>query len=152
MKSNIMFVDDSISVLESLRWIFMDEPYHVFAFDNSLEALSAIEAKEFAVVVADQSMPEMAGIEFLEKVKQRSPDTEGMIMYGFVEPWTASNAINRGDVYRFIKKPFNNNELKQAVEIAIARYEINVQSRRESISIFHQHHTAFSSQQQDLRL
>jgi len=122
MRSNIMFVDDSMSVLESLRWIFMDEPYHVFAF------------------------------EFLEKVKQRSPDTEGMIMYGFVEPGTASNAINRGDVYRFIKKPFDNNELKQAVEIAIARYEINVQSRRESISIFHQHHTAFSSQQQDLRL
>jgi len=59
----------------------------------------------------------------------------------------ASNAINRGDVYRFIRKPFDNNELKQAVEIAIACYEINVQSKRERISIFHQHHTAFSSQQ-----
>ena len=51
MKPNIMFVDDSISVLESLRWIFMDEPYHVFAFDNPLEALNAIRAKDFAVVV-----------------------------------------------------------------------------------------------------
>jgi DNA-binding NtrC family response regulator len=79
MKPNIMFVDDSISVLESLRWIFMDESYHIF-FDGPLKALSAIEAKEFAVVVADQSMPEMAGIEFLKKVKQRSPDTVGMII------------------------------------------------------------------------
>jgi len=71
MKSNIMFVDDSISVLESLRWIFMDEPYHVFAFNSSLEALSTIRAKEFAVVVTDQSMSKMDGIEFLEQVKQR---------------------------------------------------------------------------------
>ncbi len=71
MKSNIMFVDDSISVLESLRWIFMDEPYYLFAFDSPLDALSVIKSLEFAVVVADQSMPEMAGIEFLEKVKQR---------------------------------------------------------------------------------
>jgi len=46
MKSNNMFVDDFISVLESLRWIFMDEPYHVFAFNSPLEALSAIRAKE----------------------------------------------------------------------------------------------------------
>jgi len=67
MKSNIMFVDDSIIVLKSLRWIFMDEPYHFFAFDNPLEALSAIEAKEFAVVVTDQSMSEMDGIKFLKK-------------------------------------------------------------------------------------
>jgi len=125
----------------------MDEPYNVFAFDSSLKALSVIEAEEFAVVVVDQSMPEMSGIKFLKKVKQMSPDPEGIIMYGFVEPEAASNAINRGDVYRFIRKPFDNNELKQAVEIAIARYEINVQSKRKRISIFHQHHTAFSSQQ-----
>ena len=46
MKSNNMFVDDSISVLESLKWIFMVEPYHAFAFNSPLEALSAIRAKE----------------------------------------------------------------------------------------------------------
>ncbi len=136
MKSNIMFVDDSISVLESLKWIFMDEPYHIFLFDGPLKALSAIEAKEFAVVVADQSMPEMTGIEFLENVKQRSPDTVGMIMSGFVETETVSNAVNRGVVNRFIQKPLDINEIKQAVAIAIARYEINVESRRESMSIF----------------
>jgi len=52
MKSNIMFVDDSISVLESLRWIFMDEPYHIFLFDSPIEGLNEIDSKEFAVVVA----------------------------------------------------------------------------------------------------
>jgi len=52
----------------------MDEPYNVFAFDSSLKALSVIEAEEFAVVVVDQSMPEMSGIKFLKKVKLRGRD------------------------------------------------------------------------------
>jgi len=89
----------------------MDGPYHIFLFDSPLKALSAIESKEFAVVVADQSMPEIRGIEFLKKAKQMSPDTEGIIMYGFVKPGTASDAICCGDVYRFIKKPLDNDEL-----------------------------------------
>jgi len=146
MKPNIMFVDDSISVLESLKWIFMDELYHIFLFDNPLKALKSIDSKEFAVVVADQSMPEMAGIEFLKKVKQRSPDTVGMIMSGFVEPEIASNVMNCGVVNRFIEKPLDINEIKQAVAIAIARYKINVESIGESMSIF-QPRTVFPLQQ-----
>ena len=146
MKYNIMFVDDSISVLKSLRWIFMDEPYHIFLFDNPLKALSSIEAKEFAVVVVDQSMSEMEGIEFLKQVKQRSPDTEVMIMSGFVKPAAVTNAINRGVVNRFIEKPLDINEIKKAVAIALARYKSNVESRRERMSIL-QPHTAFSLQQ-----
>ena len=146
MKPNIMFVDDSISVLESLKWIFMDEPYHFFPFVSPLKALNAIDSKEFAVIVADQSMPGMTGIEFLKKVKQRSPDTEGVLMSGFVEPETASNAMNRRVVNRFIQKPLDINEIKQAVAISLARYKINVESRKERMSIF-QPHTVFSLQQ-----
>ena len=136
MKSNIMFVDDSISVLASLRLIFMDEPYHVFAFNSPHEALCAIEGKEFAVVVAEQNMTEMDGIEFLYKVKQRSPDTEGIIMYGFVKSKTASGAITNRNIYRFIKKPLDINEIKQAVAVVLDGYEINVENRRARMSIY----------------
>jgi len=135
MKSNIMFVDDSMGVLKSLRWIFMDEPYHISLFENPHKALIAIDSKEFAVVVADQSMSEMEGLEFLKKVKQRSPDTVGMIMSGFVKPETVSNAINHGVVTQFIEKPLNINEIKQAVALALTRYKVNVESRRETMSI-----------------
>lgn len=136
MKSNIMFVDDSISVLASLRLIFMDEPYHVFAFNSPHEALCAIEGKEFAVVVAEQNMTEMDGIEFLNKVKQRSPDTEGIIMYGFVKSKTASGAITNRNIYQFIKKPLDINEIKQAVAVVLDGYEINVENRRTRMSIY----------------
>ena len=136
MKSNIMFVDDSISVLESLRLIFMDEPYHFFAFNSPHEALCAIEGKEFAVVVAEQSMTEMDGIEFLNKVKQRSPDTEGIIMYGFVKSRTASSVITDRNIYRFVKKPLDINEIKQAVAVVLVGYESNVENRKARMSIY----------------
>ncbi|MGB5991855.1 MAG: response regulator, partial [Desulfobacterales bacterium] len=68
MKPNIMFVDDSISVLESLLWIFADEPYSVFFSDNPLNALNVTKTLEWAVVVADQSMQNMDGLEFLKRV------------------------------------------------------------------------------------
>ena len=135
MKSNIMFVDDSISVLKSLKWLFMDEPYRIFLFDSPLEALSTIDFKQFSVVVSDQSMPEMTGIQFLEKIKQKSPDTVGIIMCAFIESETALNAIKRGVVNRFIEKSLDINEIKQAVALALTRYRINVESRRDTMSI-----------------
>ena len=147
MKSNIMFVDDSISVLESLSLIFMDEPYRIFVFDSPSKALRAIEDREFAVVVAEQSMTEMDGIEFLKKVKQKSPDTEGIIMYGFVKPKTASDGITHGNVYRFIKKPLDINEIKQTVAVVLVRYENNVESRRARMSIL-EYNTKFLLQEQ----
>jgi DNA-binding NtrC family response regulator len=133
-----MFVDDSMSVLESLRLIFMDEPYHVFAFNSPHEALCAIEGKEFAVVVAEQFMTEMDGVEFLNKVKKRSPHTEGIIMYGFVKPRTASSAISDRNIYQFIKKPLDINEIKQIVAVVLVGYEISVENRRAKMSIYQQ--------------
>ena len=142
MKFNIMFVDDSISVLKSLRWIFMDESYHIFLYDNPLKALSTIEDQKFAVIVSDQMMPEMEGVDFLKQVKQRSPDTEGMIMSVFVKPPAVSNAINPGVVNRFIEKSLDINEIKQAVAIELAQYETNIESRNVRMSL-HQPHNVF---------
>jgi len=59
MRYCIILVDDSISVLESLKWIFMDEPYDLFAFESPLDALRMMESSEIAVIVADQSMCKM---------------------------------------------------------------------------------------------
>ena len=127
MRANIMFVDDSSRVLESLKWIFMDEPYYPFSFDSPLDALSVIKAIEFAVVVADQWMQEMDGLEFLKRVKRKSPDTVGIIMTGYMELDSVQDAINQGYVYRFVKKPLYKDTIKQAVEMAITCYEINTE-------------------------
>ena len=120
-----MFVDDSVSVREALQWLFKDEAYYLFGFDNPLDALSVIKSLEWAVVVADRSLQNMDGLEFLQMVRAHSPCTVGIIMSGYSESPGASDTLYPGCVYRFVKKPLDNNEIKQAVKEAIAQYEIN---------------------------
>ena len=133
MKPNIMFVDDSISVLESLLWIFADEPYSVFFSDNPLNALNVTKTLEWAVVVADQSMQNMDVLEFLKRVRANSPNTIGIIMTGYNEMKDALDTLYPDCVYRFVKKPLDNNEIKQAVKMAITQYEINAGTKGHEI-------------------
>jgi DNA-binding NtrC family response regulator len=133
MKYRIMFIDDSISVLESLKWIFLDEPYYLFASNSPFESLSMISSLETAVVVVDQSIQEMDGLEFLERVRLTSPYTMGIIMTGYDGIKETFDSISSGCVYQFVKKPLDNNEIKQAVNAAITEYEINLASIRQAV-------------------
>ncbi len=130
MPFNIMFVDNAESVIESVKWMFKDEPYFPIAFKSPVEALRAIEEEEFAVVIADQSMPEMDGLEFLKRVKEKSPDTATIVMCCYIESDKAICALRDGYVFQFIKKPFDKERVKQSVVIAVDHYQINVESRR----------------------
>jgi DNA-binding NtrC family response regulator len=133
MKFNVMFVDDSMSVLESLQWIFKDEPYSVFFSENPLNALSVTKTLEWAVVVVDQSMQNMDGLEFMNRFQAQSPHTMGIIMTGYNEMKEAMDTLYPGCVYRFVKKPLNHIEIKQAVKTAISDYEINTGIKRHEI-------------------
>ncbi|MFC1813746.1 response regulator [Thermodesulfobacteriota bacterium] len=135
MKNSIMFVDDSVNVLESLKWIFKDEPYFLFVFDNPDDALSMAGLVEFSVVVAEHSMKKMDGIELLKRVKEKSPHTIGLIMTGYVDFKEALDCIYPGCVYQYIKKPLDNGEIKQKVKSAIVHYEIISENKRPAAPI-----------------
>jgi DNA-binding NtrC family response regulator len=130
MKFNIMFVDESDSVLESLQGLFKDEPYYLFFFDSPLEALKVINTLAWEVVVADQSMRKMDGLEFLERVRAHSPHTMGIIMTGDNETKGKLEVLYSGNDYRFVNKPLDNIEIKQAVKAAVDDYEKNIGVRR----------------------
>ncbi len=123
MKFNIMFVDASISEVESLQFVFEDEPYYVFAFDNPLDALNVIKTLEWAVVVADQSMHNMNGVEFLNTVRIHSPQTIGIIMSGYDETKERAAALYPDRAYRYIQKPLDDIEIRHMLRTAIADYE-----------------------------
>ena len=133
MKFNIMFVDDSFSVLESLQWLFKDEPYYVFSFNNPFDALNVIKTLEWAVVVVEQSMQKMDGVELLKKVQAHSPYTMGVIMAEYTEMKKAMDTLYPSGIYRFVKKPLDNFEIKQAVRAAITDYEANTGIKRKAI-------------------
>jgi len=134
MKFNILIVDDSKSVLETLQWFLMDEPYYLFAFDNPLDALKVIKTLEWAVVVAGRSIRKMDGLEFLKRVRADSPHTTGIIMTDDNEITGELDTSYSEWVYRFVKKPLKRNEIKQAVKMAIAHYETNVGSKEHTTS------------------
>jgi DNA-binding NtrC family response regulator len=134
MKFNVMIVADSKSILECLQRLFMDEPYYLFTFDNPLDALKVIRTLEWAVVVLDQSIPRINGLEFLKKVRANSPHTMGIMMCDDNEITGELDASDSECVYRFVKKPLKKNEIKQAVKTAIAYYETSVGSKKHAIS------------------
>ena len=139
MEDKILIVDDENSVLKALTWIFADEPYQVLAFKNPLEALEKMEDTEIAVVIADQRMPEMEGSVFLEKIKEKWPDTVRIIMTGYDDFQAAVNAINKGNVYRFINKPWDEIELKLSIKNAVHHYRLTRDNRRLSLLNEEQH-------------
>ena len=125
MKSNIMFVADSVSGLDFLRGLLQDEAYHFFAFGDPFDALDKMKELEFTVVIADQSISKMDVIEFFKKVKQQSPHTVGIILTSYFKRDKALDALNNGLIYRFIKKPSDDFGIKQAVKMAIAHRKID---------------------------
>jgi DNA-binding NtrC family response regulator len=133
MTYSIMFVDNSISVLESLKWIFMDEPYNLFAFDSPIDALNVIELTDITVVVIDQFIRKMDVLEFLKILIMNSPYTMGIIMTGYNGIKEKNNTIYPGFVNQFVKKPLEYTEIKQAVKTAIDYYEINTAEIRQAI-------------------
>jgi len=133
MKPNVMVVDESSSALESIKWVFRDEPYYLFAFASPLDALSVIDSLKFSVVMADQTMSEMDGIDFFKKARQRAPNTLGIIMTSYLDFDRALEALDKGLIYHFIKKPWNYLGLKETVKMAVEQYEINAEAEYETV-------------------
>ncbi len=129
MQSNILFIDDDSAVLDALEWTFADEPYECLTCKTAGEALSLIDEMDFAVVVSDQRMPEMSGIDFLEKIKRQRPATIRILMTAYQEMNLILNAVNKGHVYNLIFKPWDEVELKRIIKTAVDDYTLRNGSR-----------------------
>lgn len=129
MAEQIIFVDDEISVLKSLNRLFMDEPYETLIFNKPDDALKKIEELLPAVVISDQRMPEMKGTDLLQRVREISPETIRIILTGYADTNAAIAAINDGNVFRFISKPWENDEIKTTIRQAVEHHRLVVDNR-----------------------
>ncbi len=121
--TKVLFVDDEPQVLETISLIFRNW-YFVTAV-GAEAALKAISDDKFAVVVSDQRMPGMTGTELLKKVREIAPETIRIILTGYSDIDSIIEAINSGEVWRFINKPWDNQKLKATVKAAVDLYEVN---------------------------
>ena len=126
----VLLLDDEQNVLTSIRRLMRKEPFELRETTSPEEALNLLESERFAVVISDQRMPSMDGTEFLEKAAQISRDTVRIVLTGYVDIQSAIESINRGAVYRFVTKPWNDEELRLTIEQALARYRMEQENRR----------------------
>lgn len=126
----ILLVDDERSVLKSLQRLLMDEPYHVLTADSGSQALEVLEKNDVSVIVSDQRMPRMKGSEFLSRSKKTHPDTIRILLTGFSDMDATVDAINRGEIYKYITKPWDDNSLKSAIKEAAETYFLRKENKR----------------------
>ena len=113
----ILFVDDEKQNLFSFRAAFRRD-YKIFTAPSGQEALEIMRKEHIQLVISDQRMPEMSGVEFLEQVRNEFPQPVRMILTGFSDVAAVIDAINAGGVYRYITKPWEKAELKMSIENA----------------------------------
>lgn len=131
-KVNVLYVDDEINNLHSFKAKFRKE-YTIFVAGSAAEAYQIlIEHPEIQVVVSDQRMPDVTGIDFFSSMLTRFPDPIRILLTGYSDIHSVIDAINKGQVYRYIEKPWDDYTMKLAIENAFQFYFINTQLKKKN--------------------
>lgn len=124
LEYKILFVDDEQPVLKSLARCFRKENYQILTCQQPLEALKLIQQQEIHLVISDFMMPKMNGADLLREVKKRFPKIIRIMLTGHADTQAVMTAINEGAVYKFILKPWNDDDLRVTVALALEQFEL----------------------------
>jgi len=130
MEQSVLFVDDEQNVLSSIRRMLIDEPYEQFFASGAAEALDMLERRRVSVIVSDMRMPGTDGVAFLEKSRGIVPDAVRIVLSGQSDLQSVMQAINRGGIWRFIGKPWNDDDMKCTIRNAIDLFDVQQERRR----------------------
>lgn len=130
--AKILCVDDEPNVLRALRRLFMDEEqYELLIAESGAAGLEILAQEEdIAVVMSDYRMPGMNGVEFLRQVHDSWPETMRIVLSGYADTASVVEAINVGHIYKFIPKPWNDDELRINIANAVDTYFLNQENER----------------------
>jgi len=126
----ILCVDDEPSILSALRRLFRAQGLQVKVAESGQAGLALLESEAFDLVISDMRMPEMDGVVFLEQVRQRWPDTMRLLLTGYADIGSIMGAINRGEIYRYIAKPWDDNDIILTVRAALQQRAMAIEQRR----------------------
>jgi len=115
-------------VLSLIKLTLEGEHFDVVTCSSPVQALTLLPDREFAVIISDHKMPEMMGLDFLVECRRRRPQSSRILLTAVLDLVTAVDAINRGEICRFISKPWMKAELVSAVRDAIQRHELACQN------------------------
>lgn len=135
--ATLLFVDDEANILSSLRRVFRPEGYRILTAESALQGLEILDKEEIDLVISDMRMPEMDGAEFLEKVANKWPDTVRILLTGYADLGSTVAAINKGSIYRYTSKPWEDTDLILTVKHALERKFLQ-QERNQLLSLTQQ--------------
>jgi response regulator RpfG family c-di-GMP phosphodiesterase len=123
-KHTVLCVDDERNILQSLKRLLRKESYHLLLANSGDEAFKLLEANKVHLIISDQRMPEMNGTEFMAVVKERYPDALRVILTGYTDVDSITESINKGHIYKFFLKPWNDHNLKLEIRQALDQYDL----------------------------
>lgn len=121
-KINILYVDDEENNLISFKAAFRMK-YHVLIAHCGDDALKLLETKSVEIIITDQRMPNMTGIEFLEKILERYPEPMRILLTGYSDMNAVIEAVNKGKIYHYLAKPWIEEEINMTIKRAYEVYE-----------------------------
>jgi len=126
----LLCVDDEKNVLRALERIFMDDDYEILTAISGEDGLAVLaDNSDVQVVVSDFRMPGMNGVEFLRQVCEKYPETVRIVLSGYADTGAVVAAINEGQIYKFVSKPWSDEELRQTVAKAVEAFSLHRQNR-----------------------
>ena len=137
MGERILLVDDESGIVSALKRILEAEHFTVITFTDPAEAKAAVADEEFAILVSDNAMPGMSGLELLTFAKTKWPATRRVLMTGATGLDQAVAAFNSGAIHRFMPKPWGRAELVNALRAELATYRAEISSREELTALRH---------------
>lgn len=128
-KIKVLYVDDEPNNLYSFKANFRRD-FKIFLAESGAEALEVLEKeKDIEIILTDQRMPQMTGIEFLVQAKEKHPDPMRLLITGYADINAVVDAINKGQVFYYLTKPWNEDEVKIAVRNAMEVYSLRKENR-----------------------
>src|ERR1700694_4110849 len=118
----LLLVDDETNVLNALMRVLRRNGYRILTATCAEEALDILAREDVQVIISDQRMPGMSGTELLSKIKDTHPETVRIVLSGYADLDAVTEAVNRGVIYQFIAKPWNDEELRLQIQDAFRIY------------------------------
>ena len=120
----VLCVDDEKNILRSLKRLLRKEDYRLLMASSGEEGLMVMEENDVHIVISDQRMPKMSGTEFLAALKTKYPDVIRIILSGYTDVDSITESINKGHIYKFLLKPWNDQNLKLEIKQALKQYDL----------------------------
>lgn len=119
MADKVLLVDDEPHIIKALKHVLHNEPYEIMSAATAREAMALLKTEAIDVVVSDENMPDMTGAEFLAEARREYPETVGILLTGQPSLEVISRAVNQGEIFRFLTKPWEEDELISTIAQAL---------------------------------